>query len=51
MPGHEGSIACEVEPGLLTSTRIAASETAISAGWAFSVNVSRSGGPSHMITR
>ena len=30
------------------STRIAASETAISAGWAFSVSVSRSAGPSHM---
>ena len=36
-------------PASASSTRIAASETAISAGWAFSVSVSLSAGPSHMI--
>ncbi len=37
------------KPASLSSTRKAAMETAISAGWAFSVSCSVSAGPSHMI--
>ena len=36
-------------PASASSTRITASDTAISAGCAFSVSVSLSAGPSHMI--
>ena len=36
-------------PASASSTRMAASETAISAGWAFSVSVSVSAGPSKMM--
>ena len=50
MAGDELRVALEIDRRLRPrSTRIAASDTAISAGWAFSVSVSLSAGPSHMV--
>ena len=47
-PATNAASRARSRPASLSSTRIAASETAIRAGWAFSVSVSRSAGPSHM---
>jgi len=47
MAGEELRVARKIETGLRSSTRRTASETAISAGWAFSVSVSVSAGPSN----
>ena len=50
MAGHILDLAGEAEALLCSSTRMTASETAISAGWAFSVSVSVSSGPLNMMS-
>ena len=50
-PATNLTLSASAKPLLVSSTRITASETAISAGWAFSVSVSVSSGPSHMTRR
>ena len=50
MAGDELDLILELKPCSLSSTRITAIDTAISAGCAFSVSVRVSFGPSHMIS-
>ena len=49
MAGHEGGVAPDRETGFGLQTRKVANETAISAGWAFSVSCRVSAGPSQMM--
>ena len=45
-PATKAASRARFKPASASSTRMAASETAINAGWAFSVSVSVSAGPS-----
>ncbi len=47
-PATKSALRCNADPASLSSTRNAAIDTAIKAGWAFSVSVSVSAGPFHM---